>query len=228
MKKRNVVILTVALALAPGALLLAVWGGLPDTVVTTWGLNGAVTGTGSKLALVWPVGLELLLCAFLLAAPYLDPKRENYPKFSRRYHSLCIVMMLFFSGINCVDIWENFRPGSFAVSRVVTGMLGLVFLCTGNVMPTFRHNYFVGIRTPWTLADPAVWEKANRLGGRLFFLCGLGMLAMTLLLPESWLAAGSLLLALTAALLPCVMSFVWWRKKASNPGDAAKDRPDSL
>ena len=173
MKKREMMILAAALALAPGLLLAAVWDRLPERVVTTWGLNGAVTGTGTRLALVWPVGLELLLCALLLAAPYLDPKRENYRKFGRRYNGLCVAMTLFLSVINAAVIWENLRPGSIPVGRVVTGLLGLLFLWLGNIMPTFRHNYFVGVRTPWTLSDPAVWDRANRLGGRLFFLCGL-------------------------------------------------------
>ena len=224
MKKREMMILAAALALAPGLLLAAVWDRLPERVVTTWGLNGAVTGTGTRLALVWPVGLELLLCALLLAAPYLDPKRENYRKFGRRYNGLCVAMMLFLSVINAAVIWENLRPGSIPVGRVVTGLLGLLFLWLGNIMPTFRHNYFVGVRTPWTLSDPAVWDRANRLGGRLFFLCGLGMLVAAPLLPESLLAAMAILMALAAAVAPCIMSLVWWkRKQARGPAGCDKN-----
>lgn len=212
MKKRNAVVLSAVLTLIPAALLLAVWGRLPERIITTWGVDGSITGTGSKLVLVWLVAMGPVLCAVLLAAPALDPRKESYQKFTKRYHGLCVAIMLFFSVVNCVVIWENVNPGTFSIGRLITGMLGLLFLWMGNVMPTFRHNYFVGIRTPWTLEDPLVWEKTHRLGGRLSFLCGLALLPMALLLPESWLAALTLPLVLVMSLVPCGMSYVWWKQ----------------
>lgn len=212
MKKRTCIILSALLTLAPAALLLAVWRRLPDTIVTTWGVDGAVTGTGGKGTLWWLVGLEALLALLLQLAPRLDPRRDAYRKFGERYDGFCVALLLFFSAVNCVCIWENLRPGSLSIGRLLTGMLGLLLLWSGNVMPTFRHNYFVGIRTPWTLADPRIWERTHRLGGRLYFLCGLLLLPMSLLLPEALLSAAGLALVLAASLTPCVMSYLWWRQ----------------
>ena len=65
----------------------------------------------------------------------------------------------------------------------------------------------------------AVWDRANRLGGRLFFLCGLGMLVAAPLLPESLLAAMAILMALAAAVAPCIMSLVWWKRKQARGPD---------
>ena len=110
-------------------------------------------------------------------------------------------------------IWENLSPGSLSIGRVVTVLVGLLFAFLGNILPTVRHNYFVGVRTPWTLADPRVWDRANRLAGRLFFAGGLAMVLLALALPERWLLWAVLAIAAGVALPPVVLSYVWFRAR---------------
>ena len=112
-----------------------------------------------------------------------------------------------------VALLESFRPGTVSVGRVVSALVGSLFVFIGNLMGKVKPNFLLGIRTPWTLSDPDVWNRTHRLGGGLFFLTGLATVASALLLPEKvtfWvLMAG----VLAAALIPAVMSYVWYRRK---------------
>ena len=219
MKRKSMMLLCALLALAPMLLLAAVWGELPERVVTTWGFDGAVTGTGPKstllgLALMGP-GLGLLLALL----PKIDPKRESYRKFQGHYDGFCVVFQLFMAGVNTAAIWENLSPGSLSIGRVVTVLVGLLFAFLGNILPTVRHNYFVGVRTPWTLADPRVWDRTNRLGGRLFFLTGVATVPLALLAPEQQLFAVFLVLVLVSSLIPVAASYFWFRKLHPKDGN---------
>ncbi len=219
MKRKSAMILCAVLAVLPLLLLWAVWGELPDQVVTTWGFDGEVTGTGSKatllgLALMGP-GLGLLLALL----PKIDPRRENYRKFQDHYDGFCVVFQLFMAAVNSAAIWENLSPGSLSIGRVVTVLIGLLFAFLGNILPTVRHNYFMGIRTPWTLADPRVWDRANRMGGRLFFLTGAVTVPLALLAPERWLLGVFMGLTAVSALVPTVASYFWFRKLHPEDGN---------
>jgi uncharacterized membrane protein len=75
--------------------------------------------------------------------------------------------------------------------------VGVLFMLLGNYMGKLRRNFFVGIRTPWTLASDAVWERTHRFGGRLFVLGGLAMVIVALVDPVPWL----LLIVVLAVLL---------------------------
>ena len=80
-------------------------------------------------------------------------------------------------------------------------------------MPKFKSNFFAGTRTPWSLSDPDVWNRTQRLSGRIFFALGLALLPAGLLLPEE--AMFAILLAGVAAVViaPTVMSYLWYRQK---------------
>ena len=213
MKRKSMMLLCALLALAPMLLLWAVWGELPERVVTTWGFDGAVTGTGPKSTLLWLALMGPGLGLLLALLPRIDPRRESYRKFQGHYDAFCVVFQLFMAGVNTAAIWENLSPGSLSIGRVVTVLVGLLFAFIGNILPTVRHNYFMGVRTPWTLADPRVWDQANRLAGRLFFAGGLAMVLLALALPERWLLWAVLAISAGTALPPVVLSYVWFRAR---------------
>ena len=204
------------LALLPLLLMAVVYARLPDQVPMHWGINGEVNRWGSKSEL-WLVGalgpLFALLFQFL---PRLDPKRRNYEKFQTYYEAFSLVLVAFIAVMMGVALLESFRPGTLSMGRVVSALVGLLFLFVGNLMGKVKPNFFMGIRNPWTLSDPDVWNRAHRLGGGLFFLAGLVTVISALLLPEAvtfWvLLAG----ALAAALVPTVMSYLWYRKRSNS------------
>jgi uncharacterized membrane protein len=103
------------------------------------------------------------------------------------------------------------------MSRLNRGTFGSLMIGLGNVLPKLPRNGLVGIRTPWTLADPAVWERTHRLGGYLLMAAGLVNLAS---LPASSRQAKRLPLAATLAAvgLSSAYSYVAYaRRDRSSP-----------
>ena len=213
MKRKGSILAMWLLALLPLVLVAVFYARLPDEVPMHWGFDGEIDRYGSKNEL-WLIGalgpLFALLFQFL---PRLDPKRRNYEKFQTYYEAFSLVLVAFIAVMMGVALLESFRPGTVSVGRVVSALVGSLFVFIGNLMGKVKPNFFLGIRTPWTLSDPDVWNRTHRLGGGLFFLTGLATVASALLLPEKvtfWvLMAG----VLAAALIPAVMSYVWYRRK---------------
>ena len=178
-----------------------------------WGFDGEIDRYGSKNEL-WLIGalgpLFALLFQFL---PRLDPKKRNYERFHTYYETFALVLVAFIAVMMGIALLESFRPGTVSMGRVVSALVGLLFVFIGNLMGKVKPNFFMGIRTPWTLSDPDVWNRTHRLGGGLFFLAGLATVASALLLPEQvtfWVLLAGVLLA---ALVPTVMSYVWYRRR---------------
>ena len=218
MKRKGSILAMWLLALLPLVLVAVFYSRLPDQVPMHWGFDGEINRYGSKNEL-WLIGalgpLFALLFQFL---PRLDPKRRNYEKFQTYYEAFSLVLVAFISVMMGVALLESFRPGTLSMGRVVSALVGLLFLFVGNLMGKVKPNFFMGIRNPWTLSDPDVWNRAHRLGGGLFFLTGLVTVVSAILLPEpvtfAVLMAGTLL----TALIPTVMSYFWYKKVAgSNP-----------
>ena len=213
MKSKRSIAALWLLALLPLVLVAVCYTRLPDRVPMHWGIDGAVNRYGGKNEL-WLMGaLGPVLALLLQFLPRLDPKKRNYERFHTYYEAAALVIMAFLAVVMGVVLVECFRPGTLSVGRVVSALAGLLFLFLGNLMGKVKPNFFLGIRTPWTISDPDVWNRTHRLGGGLFFLCGLATLASALLLPGAvtfWVLMGGVL---TAALVPAAMSYLWYRKK---------------
>ena len=201
------------LALLPFILVAAFYSRLPDQVPMHWGFDGEINRYGSKNEL-WLTGalgpLFALLFQFL---PRLDPRKRNYEKFQKYYDAFGVVITAFVAVMMGIALVEAFRPGTVSIGRVVSALVGLLFLFLGNLMGKVKPNFFMGIRNPWTLSDPDVWNRTHRLGGGLFFLAGLATAVSAVLLPERVLFWVVLVGALAAALIPTVMSYVWYRRR---------------
>ena len=91
--------------------------------------------------------------------------------------------------------------------------MGLLFLFLGNMLGKIKPNFFFGVRTPWTISDPDVWNKTHRLAGMLWFWSGLLFLVAALLLPEAAMFLLLMACILITTLVMIVMSYIWFRKK---------------
>ena len=101
------------------------------------------------------------------------------------------------------------------MSRVSRGVYAALMIGMGNVMPKLPRNGLVGIRTPWTLADPAVWERTHRLGGYLFMAAGAVSLASV---PARGKVAARLptIVMLGAIGLSAAYSFIAYQRRAGS------------
>lgn len=146
---------------------------LPEQVPVHWNIRGEVDRYGSRFegAFTAPL-LALGIYALMLVAPLIDPRRENYARFAGAYRLLRWVFVLFMAGIYVV--WMAAALGyRVDIGFAVKTALGLLFIAIGNVLGQVRFNYFVGVRTPWTLSDEGVWRRTHRLAAKVWVLGGL-------------------------------------------------------
>ena len=186
---------------------------LAAQVPVHWGLHGHVNGTLPRL---WGAALPaltiLVLAGLTLVLPVLSPRSFEITPFASVYS----LLMLAIQGVLLVMGLAMLLAGAgYAVPMPTVAMLavGALLMVLGNYMGKLRKNFFVGIRTPWTLASDAVWERTHRLGGWLFMLAGLLLVIGTLLGAPVWLA---LAVIVAAALIPCVYSFWIYRRLNQN------------
>jgi len=161
------------------------YNNLPERVATHWNFAGVVDGWGSgkSQAIAIPsmiIGMYLL---FLLM-PYLDPRKERYEQFSKVYHIFKTIMIGLLTIIYFI-VCLNGLGYNLPVGIIIPGLIGLLFIIIGNYMAKLKLNWFVGIRTPWTMSSEEVWNKTHRFGGKMFILAGLLMMA-EIVVPNSW------------------------------------------
>ena len=189
----------------------AVYPALPEKVATHWNLDGEPDGYGSRFTGVFFLPLMTLgLYLLFLFLPLIDPRRKNYPEFIKTFRLIKLAVVLLMLGLHLLTLAFNLGY-PVEISRCVNLLPGILFTLLGWGFPRIRHNYFVGIRTPWTLASPQVWTQTHRLGGKLFFWSGLVIIFGTLLpdRPRFWLMMG---LILGSTLVTTVASYLYFRR----------------
>jgi uncharacterized membrane protein len=196
---------TVCVALIVIAAALASWlyPVLPDPVPTHWNLQGEADGFTPK---PWGVlGGPLLILGLwvvLRLVPFISPTGFRMESFFSIYRIIVLATVSLLVLSICAALLAAAGYGIGLVG-FLTGLLGILFIILGNYMGKVRRNFFVGIRTPWTLASEEVWHRTHRLAGWLFVLAGVVVLAGAL---AGW--GGYVLLpgAVVAALVPVVYS----------------------
>lgn len=154
---------------------LVIWAypRLPDPMPSHWNVHGQVDDYMAKATATF-LFLTLIAGIYvgMLFLPLIDPRRENYAKFAGAYTWFRRVLVVFLMGVYLLTILYALGL-EMDVGRFVQAGMSLLFLLLGNFLGQVRHNYFVGVRTPWTLADEEVWAKTHRLTGKLFVLAGI-------------------------------------------------------
>lgn len=184
---------------------------LPERVPVHWNWRGEVDRYGSRFegAFTAPL-LALGIYALMLVAPLIDPRRENYARFAGAYRLLRWVFVLFMAGIYVV--WMAAALGyRVDIGLAVKTALGLLFIAIGNVLGQVRFNYFVGVRTPWTLTDEAVWQRTHRLAAKVWVLGGFVCLAMAPF-RALWAVVGFFTAITLMVLVPVIFSYLCYRR----------------
>lgn len=213
MKNKKMRILAYLLAVISFLTAAVLYPRLPEQIPTNWGVDGTVT-YGPRYTIFFTTGMGLLFAVLFDVLPKIDPRRQNYQKFGSYYDMFCVFMQIFLLIVNGILITETFRPGTLSVPMVITLGIGLLFLFTGNILPKVKSNFYMGIRTPWTISSEEVWRKTHRLGGKCFFLVGLVSIVFAFLpIDQESLYGCYAAFLLIVCLIPGVMSYVWWRQE---------------
>ena len=207
-------ILRVFLMVLPVLMVLAVYGKLPDVVPVHWGIHGEVDRYGSKMELFLIAGMNLFLGLFMPLMPKVDPKRKNYERFGETYEWMILWTLAFMAVITGVILVETLHPGTLHISKVVCGMVGILFIVLGNMMPKIKRNFFTGVKTPWALSSDTVWNKTQRLGGKSLVLGGVVILFSSFFGSEKGMVFVIIGVAVLMCIVPAVMSYIWYQREA--------------
>jgi uncharacterized membrane protein len=145
----------------------------PDRVPVRWDLEGRPSGYADPaFGLFMPPLVTLFIYLALRFLPLIDPGRANYATFAGAYALVRWIFVLFMAGVYAV-IHLALRGVAVDMGVVVPLALGILFVIFGNVMGKLRPNWFIGIRTPWTLSSKRSWTRTHAVGGRVFVVIGL-------------------------------------------------------
>lgn len=199
---------------------LALLGRLPERVPVHWNLHGEVDRYGPRWELLlFGPPLLVFLWALFAALPDIDPKvraakeaadPEAPPAEQGSREAVFSIALCLVAVLHVVALLQ--ASGVVAASARLQGLaLSGLMLLLGNVLGRVRPNFFVGIRTPWTLADDHVWRRTHRLAGKTFFGGGLLALVAVAALPPGRGFAVMIMLLVGASLWPVVASYIYWR-----------------
>ena len=165
-----IVLILILGATIAGALL---WNQLPDPMASHWNANDQVDGYMSRFWGVFVMPLVTLgMFLLFLVIPNIDPLKANIAQFRETFNLFIAFMVGFMIYIHALTLRWNLGYTDFGISRGMLPAMGLLFIIVGSLLRKAKRNFFIGIRTPWTLSSDTVWDKTHQLGATLFVASG--------------------------------------------------------
>lgn len=203
------VLILIAAAVIAGALF---WDQLPEQMASHWNANDEVDGYMFKFWGVWMVPLMTLgMFGIFLLVPVIDPLKANIAKFRSVFNLFILLITAFMLYVHGLTLAWNLGY-EFRMSSAMLPFMGILFIFIGYMLRQAKRNWFIGIRTPWTLSSDTVWDKTHQLGSWLFIASGVlaflgalfgGTIAMYL----------TLIPMLGSALFVVIYSFVLYQRE---------------
>jgi uncharacterized membrane protein len=164
------VLIMIAAATLAGLLL---WNRLPDLMASHWNINDQVDGYISKFWGVFLLPLITLgMFALFLVVPSIDPMKANIAQFREVFNLFIVLIIGFMVYLYSLTLAWNLGYTNFRMSGAMLPAIGLLFIFIGFMMRQAKRNFFIGIRTPWTLSSDTVWNETHRVGAVLFMISG--------------------------------------------------------
>jgi uncharacterized membrane protein len=179
---------------------------LPNSVPTHWDIHGLPNRYSPKWTL-YLLGPGLMAGIVLLTRllPWLSPKPFEVEGFRSTYIQIMLMTVAVWAYIDGVILWAGVGH-SVNEGRAILGGVCLLFALMGNVMGKIRRNFYIGVRTPWALANERVWNATHRLAAKTFVLGGLAGLALVAMGQNGWPTFAVLM---AGALVPAVYSLIF-------------------
>src|SRR4051812_3839705 len=204
--------------LVPFIYAFAIWNKVPEKVPTHFDINGKPDDySGKAFALLLLPLMNVAIYFLLFFVPHIDPRKKNYSAFGSSYQNIRLLIHLFFVGVFIFITQTTMNGQPLKLNVFLAGIL-LFLALLGNYLRTVRSNFFVGIRTPWTLSNDVVWRKTHELGGRIWFYSGIVLAIAVFFLPQSAATLVMFIGVFIMVMIPVVYSYLEYRKLTTGTG----------
>ena len=206
----------VGFVLLPFIYLTYLWNSLPEKVSIHWNYKGEIDDWGTKYSLIGVAFLlPVLTYVLMLLIPKIDPKKR-IELMGGKYYQIKFVLVVFMSILSLFFIHSS-KSQTLSSPILVFVLIGLLFMALGNYFKVIKQNYFLGIKTPWTLESEEVWKLTHILAGKLWIIGGLLIVIFSLVIPENINFYFFITITAIISIVPIVYSYLIFKKiKNSN------------
>jgi len=190
-----------------------VWNLIPETVPIHWNVKGEIDKYGNKITHLLIISLlPVFVYTLFLIMVKIDPKKK-LDKMGNKFQKLKFLLVVIFSTLSICLIYftKNQSPLN---PNYIFFLIGVLFIILGNYSKTLKPNYFLGIRTPWTLESESVWKKTHKIGGILMFIGGFSVAFSSLILNAQFNWKFLLIVIGIISILPILYSFYIFKKES--------------
>jgi uncharacterized membrane protein len=196
--------------------LAIIWNTLPEEVPTHWNYKGEVDKWGDKYSLIALLFLlPVLTYVLMLVIPKIDPKKK-IELMGGKYYQLKFILVLFMSTLAFIILNISVNQ-STSSSNLIFIPIGVLFIVLGNYFKVIQPNYFIGIKTPWTLESKEVWKLTHTLAGKLWIAGGLIIVLTSLTIAKSIFIYVFLVTIAIITLIPVIYSYVKFKELKARP-----------
>jgi uncharacterized membrane protein len=173
MSTRTTTIVVLLMIIAATIVGVALWNQLPDPMASHWNANDQVDGYMSKFwgVILMPL-ITLGMLLLFLVIPNIDPLKANIAQFRDVFNMFIALIVAFMIYVYILSLRWNLGYTDFEMSKAMLPAMGILFFFVGYLLRKAKRNFFIGIRTPWTLSSDRVWDETHRLGSVLFMASG--------------------------------------------------------
>ncbi|WP_437132016.1 SdpI family protein [Bacillus atrophaeus] len=187
------------------------YSSLPNDLVTHWGINGNADDYSSKFnAMMTFIVIMIIQYILMVTIPKIDPK-NNYKTFMRPYMAIFNTMFAVLFIINLITILTGLGY-DLPIPYLGSFVLGAIFMVFGNFIQKVKPNFFLGIRTPWTLSNERVWKDTHRVSSKLFVLAGV-IIMLTAFFPSTYKESIIFTAAIGCIILSIVSSYFIYQRQ---------------
>jgi uncharacterized membrane protein len=201
----------IGFVLLPFIYLAYLWNSLPEKVPIHWDYKGEINGWGTKYSLIGLVFLlQVLTYVLMLVIPKIDPKKR-IELMGGKFYQIKFVLIGFMSVLSLFIIYSS-NSQTLSSPSMVFVLIGLLFMALGNYFKVIKQNYFLGIKTPWTLESEEVWKLTHILAGKLWIVGGLLIVIFSLVIPENINFYFFIGITAIISIVPIVYSYLIFKK----------------
>ena len=173
MSTRTTTIISLILIVAATLAGLLLWNRFPEQMASHWDANDQVNGYMPRFWGVFLMPIVTLgMLGLFLIVPNIDPLKANIDQFRETFNLFIVFIVGFMLYVHVLTLLWNLGYTSLGIGQSMLPAMGLLFILIGSLLRKAKRNFFIGIRTPWTLSSDTVWDKTHQLGAVLFTASG--------------------------------------------------------